>query len=200
MGSSALTVFCRLDLGTSISPLRNKSLNIYTKDSKYILDIKEVSKIFGYKPSQLFSYYKLPIVDDNYSYLENCSEFFNRGRKPYLKEVYKIICDKIRVSVIRASPIETDIIKNIIEYLEDDNIEYILQHKCGKYKIDMYIKTHNLAIEIDENNHSGRCRIKEKEREDFIKEKLGCKFYRINPDDINFTYAKMLKNLKKNLV
>ena len=112
-----------------------------------------------------------------------------------------MICDKIHLSVIRASPKETDIITNIIEYIEDiDNIEYILQHKCGKYKIDMYIKSHNLAIEIDENNHSSRCRIKEKEREDFIKEKLGCKFYRINPDDINFTYAKMLKNLKKNLV
>ena len=98
MGSSTLSIVCRIDLGTSISTLRNKSLNIYTKDSKYILDIKEVSKIFGYKPSQLFSYYKLPIVDDNYSYLENCSEIFNRGRKLYLKQVYQMICDKIRLS------------------------------------------------------------------------------------------------------
>ena len=32
---------------------------------------------------------------------------------------------------------------------------YILQHKVGKYRIDLYFpKPINLAIEIDENNHS----------------------------------------------
>ena len=41
MSSHALTVFCKLDLGASISPFRNKSLTIYTKDSKYILDINK---------------------------------------------------------------------------------------------------------------------------------------------------------------
>jgi hypothetical protein len=50
----------------------------------------------------------------------------------------------------------------------------------------MYIPSYNIAIEVDENGHYDRNPEYEKLRENTIKEKLKCKFLRINPHKTNF--------------
>ena len=64
--------------------------------------------------------------------------------------------------------------------------EISLQHFVLGYKIDAYFVKYKLAVEIDENNHEQGDNKKELMKENTIKQKLGCKFIRINPDDENF--------------
>ena len=55
------------------------------------------------------------------------------------------------------------------------------QYRVEKYFIDLLFPVHNLGIGIDENGHTDRSRIKEKEREEIIKN-AGITLIRINPD------------------
>lgn len=55
----------------------------------------------------------------------------------------------------------------------------IRQYKCGGYYLDGYIPELNWAIEVDEYYHKNR-KEKDTAREEFIKQKLGCEFIRIN--------------------
>ena len=59
------------------------------------------------------------------------------------------------------------------------------QYKIDKYFIDLYFPKHNLAIEIDENGHLDRLKIKEIKREERIKD-LGITLIRINSDKEGF--------------
>ena len=57
----------------------------------------------------------------------------------------------------------------------------IPQYKVLSYRIDAYFPKYKFAIEIDEQGHNNRDFVHEIEREEAIKEKLGCKSIRINP-------------------
>ena len=50
----------------------------------------------------------------------------------------------------------------------------------------MYFPKHKLAIQGDEKGHTDRDKRKENEREEKIKEELGCKFIRINSDEKDY--------------
>ena len=57
-----------------------------------------------------------------------------------------------------------------------------LQHKAlenERVRTDMYFSEHKLVVEIDEKGHTAGIQIK-------IKERLNCKFHRINPDVESF--------------
>ena len=65
--------------------------------------------------------------------------------------------------------------------------EIINEHyKVNKYFIDFVFLVHKLGIEIDENGHTGRCKIKEQKRQETIKEETGFEIIRINADKENF--------------
>ena len=57
--------------------------------------------------------------------------------------------------------------------------------KIDKYFIDLYFPEHKLGIEIDENGHTDKLKVKEQEREKTIKN-LGITLIRINPDKEGF--------------
>ncbi|WP_176694946.1 AbaSI family restriction endonuclease [Aliivibrio fischeri] len=59
------------------------------------------------------------------------------------------------------------------------DVKLLSQYKVGPYLIDGYFPDINLAIEIDEEHHSYQV-ADDKVREAFIKESLGCEFYRID--------------------
>ena len=61
----------------------------------------------------------------------------------------------------------------------------IEQHKTDKYFIDLYFPEHKLGIEVDENGHLDRLKVKEQEREETIKN-VGITLIRINPDKKGF--------------
>jgi hypothetical protein len=70
---------------------------------------------------------------------------------------------------------ETQILDNLEHGL---GVKITRQFKVGGYFIDGYIPEMDLAIEIDEKYHEIQSE-KDKQREDFIKAKLGCQFLRI---------------------
>ena len=61
----------------------------------------------------------------------------------------------------------------------------IEQYRVERYFIDLYFPEHKLGIEVDENVHLDRSKIKEQEREETIKT-LGITLIRINPDKDGF--------------
>ena len=62
----------------------------------------------------------------------------------------------------------------------------IINEQYKNYVIDLVFPVHKLGIEIDENWHIDRSKIKEKKREQTIKEETGFHIIRINPDKENF--------------
>ena len=60
--------------------------------------------------------------------------------------------------------------------------EMYQQYAVLNYKIDLYFVKYKLAVEIDEYGHKERDIGKELATENAIKQKLGCKFIRINPE------------------
>ena len=64
--------------------------------------------------------------------------------------------------------------------------QYFLQYDALGYQIDAYLPEYKLAIEIDENDHFDRNINKEITTENRNKQKLPCKFIRINPDKKGF--------------
>ena len=61
----------------------------------------------------------------------------------------------------------------------------INQYRIDKYFIDLYFPERKLGIEIDENGHLDRLKIKEITKEETIKN-LGITLIRVNPDKEGF--------------
>ena len=94
----------------------------------------------------------------------------------------------------RYLPKETEIIGFLKDFL---SVRYTvtLQHKVFPYRIDLYIHELCIAIECDEFNHQDRDATYEKKRQDYIENKLECKFIRFNPDDPNFKLSKLCADI-----
>ena len=75
---------------------------------------------------------------------------------------------------------EASVLNKIMKVFSMEKI--LLQYDVLGYQIDAYFPEHKLAIEIDEKDHTDRDIDKERYRETRIKQKLQCKFIRINPD------------------
>lgn len=54
--------------------------------------------------------------------------------------------------------------------------------KCSNYRIDLYIKDFNIAIEYDENGHKHYSDAQHLQRQKLIEEELGCRFIRVSDD------------------
>jgi very-short-patch-repair endonuclease len=69
------------------------------------------------------------------------------------------------------------------------------QYKVGKYYLDLYFTEYKIVIECDENGHADRKPYKERERMDFVNEKLGLEdnnWIRYNPDEKDFDLSKVM--------
>ena len=78
-----------------------------------------------------------------------------------------------------------DMLENILEPFDYTCIRqfYVCENK---YKIDLYIKEINLAIEYDENNHSNYTYEQQEGRQKEIEKELNCKFIRVDNNDSDF--------------
>ena len=88
---------------------------------------------------------------------------------------------------------EQDCIGAIIDAYQD--CKCYKQFRVGSYYIDLYIPKFDLAIECDEHNHRNRDPDHEKERQQYIEDKLKCQFFRFDPDSKNFNIYKLIKNI-----
>ena len=89
-----------------------------------------------------------------------------------------------------------------METFEGENME--TQYSVLNDKIDLYFHEYKLAVEIDENNHQGRNKNYEKQRQKEIENKLSCAFIIINPDKENFNISsaknKIFGHINKSLI
>ena len=75
----------------------------------------------------------------------------------------------------------------------------IEQYRVKKYFIDLVFPVHKLGIEIDENNHTDRCKLKKK-REQVIKQDTGFKIIRVNPDKGDFDVFDEIGEIQKFII
>ena len=73
--------------------------------------------------------------------------------------------------------------KLLKDFLDEYNIKYIQQYKIDKYRIDLYLPELKIAIEFDEEGHKYYSYETQEYREQYIKQKLDCKFVRVNDKD-----------------
>ena len=76
------------------------------------------------------------------------------------------------------------------------------QYKVGNYYIDLYFTEHKIAVECDELGHSDRKPHKERERMDYINEKLDindCHWIRFNPDEYKFDISKVIGQIYRKI-
>ncbi|MHA1482501.1 MAG: NUMOD3 domain-containing DNA-binding protein [Candidatus Heimdallarchaeaceae archaeon] len=99
---------------------------------------------------------------------EETKEKMRKSAFKYAQKVIGIICPRIGRN-------ET---KKLDELEKELKLRIIRQYKIGGYYLDGYIPEINLAIEVDEKHHKNQ-KEKDIQREEFIKQKLGCKFLRI---------------------
>jgi hypothetical protein len=84
------------------------------------------------------------------------------------------------------------IIKHILRKIDNPKIEFALTRP--RYKIDLYLEKSKLPIECDELGHDRESYESRIDREEDIKQKIGChEFLRFNPHDNNFNFEKLLK-------
>lgn len=85
---------------------------------------------------------------------------------------------------------EEQFISNIEEAFA--HVQSAKQFRVGSYKIDIYFPAFKIAVECDEFGHADRDKDAEREREAFIRDNLGCKFVRFNPDSPTFSIFKVI--------
>ena len=91
--------------------------------------------------------------------------------------------------------VEASHIGNIREAFKD--ILSIDEYAVSKYNVDLYFPSLNLVIECDNNNHNHYSKQAEEERENYIKNKLGCTFIRFNPDEPGFMIGDVIYKISK---
>ena len=84
---------------------------------------------------------------------------------------------------------EASITEKIIKVFPNENIA--LNKKFNNRKPDIWLKNHNLIIEVDEGNHENYDSDNEKEKENMFKEH-NFEIFRCNPNDPNFDLFKFL--------
>ena len=117
-----------------------------------------------------------------------------KSEKPIAAELAKQMGIAIETKYLRK---ELEIVSFIEEFLTRLMIPFEFQKTVGGYRIDLYLPNHKLAIEIDEFGHKQRDPDLERQREQYIKRALRCRFLRINPDEENFKMACCLAELTR---
>ena len=74
---------------------------------------------------------------------------------------------------------EKSVVTDIMKAISKEKI--LLQYVLAK-RTDFYFSEHKLVIEVDEKRNTDKPKNKEKEKKNVLKNKLGCKTIRINPD------------------
>ena len=120
-----------------------------------------------------------------------------KSQKPQASELARHLGIKEETRYLRK---EIEIVGFIQEMLTQIMIPFEFQKSVSNYRIDLYLPSLKLAIEIDENNHADRDPSYEKAREERIREELGCKFLRINPDASDFKLSSCVGRIMREII
>ena len=120
-------------------------------------------------------------------------QIIHKSSKPKITK----LCNILNINILNDKNLrkETKYISKIMKSFEGENIED--QYIVDLYRIDLYFIDYKLAIECDEFDHIDRNIDDEKEREDYISNKLNCKFIRFNPDSKEFDIFNIINQIFK---
>ena len=170
-------LYCAKDLGKILNII-NMNGNICKYDKKYKIKINVPTN--GGKQNLVYLTYS------------GVLKILMGSRKPNVIDFCKLF--NIDVETTKYICIETDTIKCISDAFNDENM--ILQHNVDKYYIDLYFPGYKLAIECDEHHYDI---IGDTEREEFIKNKLDCKFIRYKPYAKDFNIFILINQINKHI-
>ena len=103
-------------------------------------------------------------------------------------------------NTIIKNPFLTNIESNTVGFIQsilNNIIDCKRQYKVGRYFIDLYIPSKNLAVECDEYNHKHYDQGKQNEREKYIKENLNCNVIRFDPCSEDFIFEEFVNEILK---
>ena len=103
---------------------------------------------------------------------------YKRGLIQWLQQ-----CGVIDDSMAVTSRKEIEFVDSLEKTLEPFDLTIEKQYRVLSYRIDFYIKELNLAIEYDENNHSGYSYEFQEGRQKEIEHAIGCTFLRLSDHD-----------------
>lgn len=103
---------------------------------------------------------------------------YKRGLIKWLQQ-----CGVIDGSMVVTSRKEIEFVDSLEKTLEPFDLTIERQYRILSYRIDFYIKELNLAIEYDENNHSGYSYESQEGRQKEIEHAIGCTFLRLSDHD-----------------
>ena len=76
------------------------------------------------------------------------------------------------------------------------------QYKIGSYYLDLYFPEYKIVVECDENGHADRKPYKERDRMDYVNEKLemdDTNWIRFNPDEHDFDVSKVIGKIYRKI-
>jgi len=106
----------------------------------------------------------------------------------------RIGCTETDIIMYRKGATECDLLE-IIEKVFSRYCTCITQYIVGNYRIDMYLKEYNIAIECDEYGHRHYNQQDEARRTLAIKSALHCNFVRFNPYERNFNIGDVIADI-----
>lgn len=184
----------------------------YTNAAKAWFDIKnreglkEKIDFITFKNTKLKLFKKYLKTINSNSLVDKSRTLYEQYRS--VPRIDLVFIDKVK-HILNTSDTQESLIRRFrMKRYEEKTIPYIIesfkdvynpiyQYKVGNYFIDLYIPELNLVIECDENGHRFYDKQKELEREQYIKNKLGCEFIRYNPNDKNFKVTDVVNEIIK---
>jgi len=170
----------------------------YEHNNKKLFDIQHIITIIGSKESyRKAKYNKFSDKVINYFWHKNKYNGYMLRELISINTVKQMIYkSNKRGSNILAKMLNIKIIDIKIPSKENCYVQNILtvfkherfseHHNVGRYFIDLYFPDYLLAIECDEHNHKDRDLNYERERQEYIENKLNCTFIRFDPYDLFF--------------
>jgi very-short-patch-repair endonuclease len=118
--------------------------------------------------------------------------------KKHNEKLNKFLEDEfdIKFDCLKRLTKETEYINIIIKTFNTEKMTTQYSIDNGKYFIDLYFNEYKIAIECDEFGHNDRDQIYEEKREQYIKDKIGCKFIRFNPDINDFNIFELINKIQ----
>lgn len=119
-----------------------------------------------------------------------------RSRKPaaaYLAKMFGMVVHGNHYVCVEAAAV--DFVSSALKGLKMHH-----QFRVGRYHLDLYFPEHRLAVECDEEGAHGPGRAsRDRERQRFIEEELGCTFVRFRPQQKDFSMAILLNRVMQGL-
>ena len=105
-----------------------------------------------------------------------------------------VIENKFKYNV-RNARFEYKMLNELCDFLDELHIKYIKQYPILTYKIDLFLPDYNLSVEYDEEQHKFKQKY-DKNRENNIKDILGCEFVRIKENEtVGTAIGRILKEI-----